>query len=199
MGVVLSSKIRHICSPYDEPSARIIIIGLNSAGKTTLVQRFKNLVDLQLNIHASFIEHIKTEPTFVYQIETVHPRLAPLAFNIWDLGGQEKTRELWRFYLTGIQGVVFVIDCNDEQRIQLARKELIDLSKKLGRSSTIPIVIAANKQDLSHSLRKEELIKKLSLTKIQSNEWKIFEMSAHTGGGVMEMFSYLSEIIHNHQ
>ncbi|CAF4389406.1 unnamed protein product, partial [Rotaria sordida] len=76
--------------------------------------------------------------------------------------------------------VVFVIDCNDEQRIQLARKELIDLSKKLGRSSTIPIVIAANKQDLSHSLRKEELIKKLSLTKIQSNEWKIFEMSAHT-------------------
>ncbi|CAF3291267.1 unnamed protein product [Rotaria sp. Silwood2] len=148
MGVVFPSTIRRICSPYDEPSVRVVIIGLDSAGKTTLVQRFKNLVDLQIDTHASFIESITTEPTFVYQIETVSPRLSPVAFNLWDLGGQEKTRELWRFYLTGIQGVVFVIDCHDEQRIKLARKELLDLSKKLGRSSTIPAVIAANKQDL---------------------------------------------------
>ncbi|CAF4012822.1 unnamed protein product, partial [Rotaria sp. Silwood1] len=103
MGVVVSSKIRQICSPYDEPSARIIIVGLDSAGKTTLVQRFKNLVDLQLDIHASFIESITTEPTFVYQVENIYPRLSPISFNIWDLGGQEKTRELWKFYLTDIQ------------------------------------------------------------------------------------------------
>ncbi|CAF4655667.1 unnamed protein product [Rotaria sp. Silwood1] len=198
MGVVVSSKIRQICSPYDEPSARIIIVGLDSAGKTTLVQRFKNLVDLQLDIHASFIESITTEPTFVYQVENIYPRLSPISFNIWDLGGQEKTRELWKFYLTDIQGVVFVIDCHDAQRIKVAKKELLNLSKKLGRSSIIPIVIAANKQDLPHSLRKEELIEALSLPKIQSNEWKVFEMSAHTGGGVMEMFSYLSQFIHTH-
>jgi signal recognition particle receptor subunit beta len=45
--------------------------------------------------------------------------------------------------------VVFVIDCNDEQRLSLARQELLDISEKLGRSSRIPIIIAANKQDLS--------------------------------------------------
>ncbi|CAF4738255.1 unnamed protein product [Rotaria magnacalcarata] len=106
MGIIFSSKIRQICSPYDERCARVIIVGLDSAGKTTLVRRFKNIVDLQLDTHASYIEHIVTEPTFVYEIETVYPRLAPLALNLWDLGGEEKTRELWRFYLTGIQGMM---------------------------------------------------------------------------------------------
>jgi len=105
MGIIFPNTIRRICSPYEESSARILIVGLDSAGKSTLVKRFKNLVDLQLDTKASFIENIPTEPTFVYEVETVYPRLAPLALNLWDLGGQEKTRELWRFYLTGVQGM----------------------------------------------------------------------------------------------
>jgi len=104
MGIVVSSKIRQICSPYDEICARVIVVGLDSAGKTTLVQRLKNLVDLQLNNQATFLNYIPTEPTFVYQIETIYPRLAPIALNICDLGGEQKTRELWKFYLTGVQG-----------------------------------------------------------------------------------------------
>jgi len=95
--------------------------------------------------------------------------------------------------------VVFVIDCNDKQRIPLAKQELLNLSEKIGRSTSIPIIIAANKQDLSsllkmfffliyylilyflESLGKEELTLALSLPKIKSNEWKIFELSALTG------------------
>jgi len=105
MGIIFSSKISQICSPYEDLSARVLVVGLDSAGKTTLVQRFKNLVDLQFNTKASYIEYINTEPTFVYQVETIYPRCAPLALNLWDLGGQEKTRELWKFYLTGVQGM----------------------------------------------------------------------------------------------
>lgn len=105
MGVVFPSKISRICSVYEETAARVIVVGLDSAGKTTLVQRFKNLSDLQLNTRASFIDNIPTEPTLVYLVETIYPRLAPLALNLWDLGGNEKTRELWRFYLTGVQGM----------------------------------------------------------------------------------------------
>jgi len=48
-----------------------------------------------------------------------------------------------------LTGVVFVIDCHDVERLSIAREELLNLSDKLGRSSSIPIVIAANKQDLS--------------------------------------------------
>jgi GTPase SAR1 family protein len=105
MGVVVSKKIKRICSGEDSPAARILIVGLDSAGKSTLVQRFKNLVDIQLSKSTDFIEHITTEPTPVYQVETIYPRLTPLALNLWDLGGQEKARDLWRFYLTGVQGM----------------------------------------------------------------------------------------------
>ncbi|CAF0933530.1 unnamed protein product [Adineta steineri] len=199
MGIIFPTKIRRICTLYNESSARVVVIGLDSSGKTTLVQRFKNLVDLQFNLNASFIQHFITEPTFVYQVETIYPRLAPLALTLWDLGGEEKTRTLWRFYLTGVQGVVFVIDCDDKERIAFAREELLKLSKQIGQSSSIPIIIAANKQDIIKSLCKEELILALSLPKITSNEWKVFEISAQTGGGVMEMFCHLSETIHKHQ
>ena len=48
--------------------------------------------------------------------------------------------------------MVFVIDCDDKQRLTLAKEELLNLSEKLDRSSSIPIVIAANKQDLSSLL-----------------------------------------------
>ena len=118
MGIILPNRIRQICSPYEETSARILILGLDSSGKTTLVQRFKNLVDLQLNTHASFIDHIPTSPTFVYHIETIYPRLAPIALTLWDLGGQEKSRELWRFYLTGVQGrLIESEECLSKEKI----------------------------------------------------------------------------------
>ena len=99
-----------------------------------------------------------------------------------------------------LTGVVFVIDCHDVERLSIAREELLNLSDKLGRSSSIPIVIAANKQDLSRidfvfflqmnfyifsffeeTLTKEDLIRALAIPKVTSNEWKIFELSAHTG------------------
>ncbi|UJR09520.1 hypothetical protein I4U23_013758 [Adineta vaga] len=149
MGIVFPTKFKRICAPYDDLSARIIIVGLDSAGKSTIVQRFKNLVELQLNRYTPYIENITTEPTCVFHVETIYPRLAPLPLTLWDLGGHEKIRELWRFYLPGVQGVIFVIDCDDKQRLGLAKEELLNLSEKLGSSSPIPIVIAANKQDLS--------------------------------------------------
>lgn len=104
MGVVFPTKIRRICAPGDDLSARVIVVGLDSAGKTTLVQRFKNLVELQLNSGAAFLDKIITQPTCVFEVQTVAPRLAPLPLTLWDLGGQEKTRSLWRFYLTDVQG-----------------------------------------------------------------------------------------------
>jgi small GTP-binding protein len=105
MGMIFPKKIRRSCFSYEESSARILIVGLDSAGKSTLIARFKNLVDLQLNTKASYVEHIITEPTFVYQVDTIYPRHAPIALNLWDLGGQKKTRELWRFYLVDVEGI----------------------------------------------------------------------------------------------
>ncbi len=89
MGVIVSNKVRRIYFSCEETSARILIVGLDSAGKSTLVARFKNLVDLQLDTKVSYIKDIIIESTFVYQVETIYPRLTSLALNLWDLGGQE--------------------------------------------------------------------------------------------------------------
>lgn len=199
MGILFSNRLPRICSTYEDVCARVLLLGLDAAGKSTLLARFKNLVDRQNDVETEFIETIRTEPTFVYQVETIYPRLTPLALNIWDLGGQEKTRDLWRFYLTGVQGIVFVIDSDDKDRLLVAREELLNLAEILDSGSNIPIIIAANKQDLRDALSKDEIIDVLQLSKVDIGEWKCFEISAHTGSGVMEMFSYLSEFIHRHR
>lgn len=104
MGILFSNHRPTICSSHDERCARVLLLGLDAAGKSSLLARFRNLVDLQNDQTILFTPTICTEPTFVYQVETIYPRLTPLGLNIWDLGGQEKTRELWRFYFTGVQG-----------------------------------------------------------------------------------------------
>ena len=105
MGLGSSHRKRGICSSHEGAPARIVMVGLDSAGKSTILARFMNLIDQQSNPNVAFIERIDTIPTFVYQVETIYPRLAPLALNVWDLGGQEKTRELWKFYTTGVEGI----------------------------------------------------------------------------------------------
>ena len=223
MGILFSNRLPRICSTHDDMCARVLLLGLDSSGKSTLLARFKNLVDQQHDQTTPFIEHIRTEPTFVYQVETIYRRLTPLGLNIWDLGGEERTRDLWRFYLTGIHGtrkwnfhrsnlddddahsgIVFVIDSEDTARLLVAREELLNLAELLDDGSNIPIIIAANKQDLrgqlrtqilfpskriawptfsfySDALSKEELIDALQLPKIDTGEWKCFETSAQTG------------------
>ena len=102
MGIVFSNRIVRICAEDEEIPARLLLVGLDSSGKSTLLRRLENLVQIQLDSKVSFIENIPTTPTFVYQVETINMPLAPLPLNIWDLGG--RARQLWKFYLTGVEG-----------------------------------------------------------------------------------------------
>ena len=44
--------------------------------------------------------------------------------NLWDVGGQAKHRPFWRHYYTGTEGLIFVVDASDSQRIEEASEEL---------------------------------------------------------------------------
>jgi small GTP-binding protein len=63
------------------------------------------------------------------------------------VGGQEKLRSLWHHYYQGAEGLIFVVDSNDPERIMEAREELQGILKYPDMSN-VPIVIIANKQDL---------------------------------------------------
>ena len=55
-----------------------------------------------------------------------------ICFTVWDVGGQDKIRPLWRHYFQNTQGLIFVVDSNDRERISEAKDELqkmVNLSK----------------------------------------------------------------------
>ena len=68
-----------------------------------------------------------------------------------DVGGQDKIRPLWRHYYTGTQGLIFVVDCADRDRIDEARQELHRIINDREMRDAI-ILIFANKQDLPEGI-----------------------------------------------
>lgn len=68
-------------------------------------------------------------------------------FNVWDVGGQDKIRPLWRHYFSGTQGLIFVIDSNDRDRIEEAKSELTRIIQDREMKDAL-LLVFANKQDI---------------------------------------------------
>ena len=64
-----------------------------------------------------------------FNVETVEYK--NICFTVWDVGGQDKIRPLWRHYFQNTQGLIFVVDSNDRERIDEAQKELQEMVKKI--------------------------------------------------------------------
>merc|ERR1712216_614111 len=112
---------------------RMVMIGLDAAGKTTILYKLK------------LGEVVTTIPTVGFNVEEVEYK--NIRMTVWDIGGQDKIRKLWRYYYSGVQGVIFVVDSSDRDRTEDAREELHRLmdADEL-RDATV--LVYANKQDL---------------------------------------------------
>lgn len=88
----------------------LISVGLDAAGKTTILYKLK------------LGEVVTTIPTIGFNVESVEYK--NICFTVWDVGGQDKIRPLWRHYFQNTQGLIFVVDSNDRDRITEAEKEL---------------------------------------------------------------------------
>ncbi|KAI9515977.1 hypothetical protein NQZ68_020505 [Dissostichus eleginoides] len=108
------------------------------------------------------------ELTIGFNVETVTYK--NVKFNVWDVGGQDKIRPLWRHYYTGTQGLIFVVDCADRDRIDEARQELHRIINDREMRDAI-ILIFANKQDLPDAMKPHEIQEKLGLTRIRDRNW----------------------------
>lgn len=84
MGLLLS-KLASAINDFGNRRARILALGLDAAGKTTILYKLK------LN------ENVTTIPTIGFNVEEVTP-MKNVTFTMWDVGGQEKIRPLWRHY-----------------------------------------------------------------------------------------------------
>ena len=125
------------------------------------------------------------------------------SFTLWDVGGQDKLRPLWRSYTRCTDGIIFVVDSCKEDRLEEAKLELLKIYKScserkaMGKHSNgnIPVLILANKQDLPMALDVFKLEHLLGLKELGKECWHIQPTCAITGEGLEEGMTKLLEMI----
>ncbi|KAK4417522.1 ADP-ribosylation factor 1 [Sesamum alatum] len=177
MGLAFSRMLKAL---FAKREMRILMVGLDAAGKTTILYKLK------------LGEIITTIPTIGFNVETVEYK--NVSFTVWDVGGQDKIRPLWRHYFQNTQGLIFVVDSNDRERITEARDELHRmLNEEELRDATV--LVFANKQDLPNAMSVPEVTDKLGLHSLRLRRWYIQSTCATSGQGLYEGLDWLSSNI----
>jgi len=166
----------------NEKEARILVLGLDNAGKTTILKKLSE----------EDITHIM--PTQGFNIKSlVHDSFK---LNVWDIGGQKTIRPYWSNYFESTDALVFVIDSSDRRRLEESGSELNELlnEDKLGG---VPLLVFANKQDLLQARAANEISGELKLHNIRDRTWTIQACSAKDGEGLQEGMEWLVNTISN--
>ncbi len=175
----MGTAISRISSIFSKKKYTMIMVGLDAAGKTTI------LYQLKLN------DVISTSPTIGFNIEQIDYK--NLQMTIWDIGGQDKLRPLWKHYYQNADAIIFVVDSADKTRFELVLNEIHRLMNEPDLEK-VKLLIYANKQDLSNATSSRELIDILELRKLKQ-EWFIQPSSATHGRGLYEGLEWLSKNI----
>lgn len=176
MGLSISSIFQKLLT---KKQIRILMLGLDGAGKTTLLYKLK------------FGNTIATIPTIGFNVETVDYK--KLTFTVWDVGGQDKIRCLWRHYFQNTNGLIFVVDSNDLERMDKASNELKHLLEEFELQNAVLLVLA-NKQDLPMALSVDLIADKMCLKDLK-RKWKIQGICAIKGDGLYESLEWLSHAL----
>lgn len=161
---------------------RILFLGLDNAGKTTILKKLNN-------------ENIsEVSPTLGFNIKTFMHRKYTL--NVWDVGGQRTLRPYWRNYFEQTDAIVWVVDSVDRMRMQDCRAELHSLLLE-DRLAGASLLIFANKQDIQGSMSFAEIRDALELLSIKSHQWTILPCSAVTGQNLVEGLDWVVDDVAN--
>eukprot|EP00656_Telonema_subtile_P028749 TRINITY_DN3135_c0_g2_i2.p1 TRINITY_DN3135_c0_g2~~TRINITY_DN3135_c0_g2_i2.p1 ORF type:complete len:233 (-),score=61.74 TRINITY_DN3135_c0_g2_i2:54-752(-) len=137
-------------------ATKILMVGLDAAGKTTTLFR------LRLG------EIVTTIPTIGFNLETVQYK--DISFQVWDVGGKDKIRPLWRHYYEDVTALIFVVDSNDRDRMSEAAQELHRMLAE-DHLQGVPLLVFANKQDLPNACTPDEVSSALGLYERAVTDW----------------------------
>ena len=125
-----------------QKTGELVFLGLDNAGKTTLL-------------------HVLKEDTYTQTDSTIHPHQEELTidgvtFNTFDLGGHDTARKIWKNYVGTVNGIMFMVDTTDVDRLELSKKELMKLME-MPELQDVPVCILGNKVDKAGSISEDEL------------------------------------------
>ncbi|KAL7452096.1 hypothetical protein ACHAWC_008233 [Mediolabrus comicus] len=179
MGIIMSRMFESL---FGSKEVRILILGLDNAGKTTILYRLQNESD----------EAVQTIPTIGFNVETLQYK--NIKFQVWDLGGQTSIRPYWRCYYPNTDAIVFVVDSADVERMNVAKGELAAMLEEEELNNSI-LLVFANKQDQKGALNAQQISDALGLPEVRNRQWSIQETSALQGKGLFEGFDWLVQCI----
>jgi ADP-ribosylation factor protein 1 len=154
------------------------MLGLDAAGKTTILYKMK------------LGEVVTTIPTIGFNVESI--KFRNLIFTVWDVGGQDKIRPLWKHYYHGSAVLIFVLDSADEDRIMEAKAALHSLLQEDELKGTVLLVLA-NKQDMPRANSVGSIVSKLELHSVVDRKWYVQATCATSGDGIYEGFDWLAK------
>lgn len=159
---------------------RVVMLGLDAAGKTTILYK----------LHIG--EVLTTVPTIGFNVEKVQYK--NVMFTVWDVGGQEKLRPLWRHYFNNTDGLIFVVDSLDRDRVAKAAQEFRSIIEDpLMRHSAV--LVFANKQDMKGALSPAEVCQALGLPELKGRKWHVQSAIAIRGEGLYEGLDWLANTL----
>lgn len=162
---------------FGNKEMRVLMLGLDSAGKTSILYKLK------------LGQGLNTIPTVGFNVETV--TFKKVKFNVWDVGGQDKIRPLWRHYFAGTQALIFVIDSADRDRVEEARQELLRIINDREMKDAV-LLVYANKNDLPNVMDTTEITEKLGLNKMRDHAWHVQTSCATSGDGLLDGLTWLT-------
>ncbi|XP_076803716.1 ADP-ribosylation factor 6-like isoform X2 [Clavelina lepadiformis] len=174
----------NISSCFQPEAKTITILGGGSPGKTTIL--YKLVADGPDDVI----------PTVGFNCESLFFENQWLHF--WDIGGGSKMPQLWPHHVREADGVIYVIDCSDEEYFEYGLSELVQLIDRTWDMELIPFLIFANKQDKPDLIASSRINDKLLEVKCRY-QWHLQPCSATTGQGLSEGIKILTEMINQNR
>ncbi|KAB0388860.1 hypothetical protein E2I00_000960 [Balaenoptera physalus] len=174
MGLTFFSLFSHL---FGRKQMCILMVGLDAAGRMTTLYKLK------------LGEIVTTIPITGFNVETVEYK--NICFTVWDVDGQDKIRPPWRHYFQNTQGLIFVVDSTDRERIQEGAEELQKMLQE-DELRDAALLLFANKQDLPNATAIREMTGKLGLQSLRNRTWYVQATCATQGTGLQEGLHWLS-------
>uniref|UniRef100_A0A0D9XMY6 ADP-ribosylation factor n=1 Tax=Leersia perrieri TaxID=77586 RepID=A0A0D9XMY6_9ORYZ len=180
---------------FGNKEMRVVMLGLDAAGKTTILYK----------LHIG--EVLSTVPTIGFIL--IHPhdhdhgnasvagfnvekvQYKNVVFTVWDVGGQEKLRPLWRHYFNNTDALIYVVDSLDRERIGRARAEFQAIINDPFMLNSV-LLVFANKQDMRGAMTPMEVCEGLGLYDLTNRIWHIQGTCALKGDGLYEGLDWLA-------